>query len=36
MKPREIEWEGMDTINMARDVGKFQAFVKTVKKIRIS
>ena len=35
MKPREIGWEGLDTINIAQDVGNFQAFVKTVKKLRI-
>jgi hypothetical protein len=35
MKPREIGWENVDVINIAQDVGKFQALVKTIKKFQI-
>jgi hypothetical protein len=35
MGPREIGLVGVDIMNMAQDVGKFQVFVKEVKKCAV-
>jgi hypothetical protein len=32
---REIDWEGMDCINLAQDMDRLRTFVNTVMKFRV-
>jgi hypothetical protein len=35
MDLREIEWDGMDWIDLAQDMDQWRALVKTVKNLRV-